>query len=75
MADDNTTQCWLFEGRGLDGSRRTLDARQSIGADADLFARIMDPGRETVLLSLPNGWAASTMPVGGEPRREAAETS
>lgn len=46
-----------YEAGGLDALRRALDARQQTGADADLFVRILGPGRDTVLLSLPNGWA------------------
>jgi signal transduction histidine kinase len=46
-----------YEVGGLDALRRSLDARQRTGANADLFVRILGPGRETVLLSLPDGWA------------------
>ncbi len=46
-----------YEVGGLEALRRSLDARQRTGATADLFVRVLGPGRETVFLSLPNGWA------------------
>ncbi len=51
-----------YEAGGLDALRRALDARQQTGADADLFVRILGPGRDTVLLSLPKGWAELASP-------------
>lgn len=46
-----------YEAGGLSALRRGLGARQSAGGAADLFVRVVGPARETVLLSMPRGWA------------------
>jgi signal transduction histidine kinase len=51
-----------YDAGGLDALRRVLQSRQRTGADADRFIRVVVRDRDSVLLSLPDGWAELATP-------------